>query len=79
MNAPRTRRKFTQEGMNFGIHIIATRVGGIPEIVDDKKTGLLIEPDNLSQLEDAINTAICDKSLLQYFSIITIEKCQVVF
>lgn len=34
--------------------IVATKVGGIPEIITDQKDGLIIEPKNASQLASAI-------------------------
>lgn len=38
------------EAMASGKAIIASKVGGVPEMIDDGKTGLLIEPGNISQL-----------------------------
>jgi len=38
------------EAANCGIPVIATRVGGIPEVVIDNKTGLLIEPGDISAM-----------------------------
>lgn len=34
--------------------VIATRVGGLPEQVDDGETGLLVEPNNVKQFADAM-------------------------
>ncbi len=34
--------------------IIASKVGGIPEIIEDKKTGLLVEPKKVTDLGEAI-------------------------
>lgn len=45
---------FLLEAMSAGLPIVATRVGGIPEIVDDNKTGLLIEPKNPKDLAEKI-------------------------
>jgi len=42
------------EAMSYGKAIISTNVGGIPEIVFPEKNGILIEPGNLQELEDAI-------------------------
>jgi glycosyltransferase involved in cell wall biosynthesis len=36
--------------------VIVTRVGGLPDVVDDGKTGKLIEPDNIDALAEAINS-----------------------
>ena len=35
--------------------VVATRVGGTPEIIDHGKTGLIIEPRRADQLADAIS------------------------
>jgi glycosyltransferase involved in cell wall biosynthesis len=42
--------------------IIATNVGGIPEIIENKKTGLLIEVGNEESITDAINFIIENKN-----------------
>jgi glycosyltransferase involved in cell wall biosynthesis len=43
------------EAAACGVPIVATRVGGIPEIVQDGLNGLLIEPDDRAGLANAIN------------------------
>ena len=40
------------ESMAAGCAVIATRVGGIPEIVTHEKTGLLVEPSNVHDLTE---------------------------
>jgi len=42
------------EAMACSRPVIATRVGGIPEIVKDKETGMLVEPENVESLTKAI-------------------------
>ncbi len=42
------------EYMAAGLPVVATRVGGIPEIVADGETGLLVEPDSADALAAAI-------------------------
>lgn len=37
---------------------VGTLVGGIPEAVDDQKTGILVTPDDYDGLFDAISTLI---------------------
>ena len=43
--------------------IISTRVGGIPEIIEDKKNGILIPPDNPAALAEALSVLIEDPQL----------------
>lgn len=43
------------EAMSYGQAIIATNVGGIPEIVIPGRNGVLIEPGNLIEIEKAID------------------------
>lgn len=43
---------------HYGKPVIATRVGGLPDVVEDGETGALIEPDSSVQLADAIKQAL---------------------
>ncbi len=40
--------------------VIATEVGGIPEIVENKVTGILVPPENPDELLRCINSLLCD-------------------
>ena len=42
------------EGMAFGLPPVATNIGGIPELVDDGVSGLLIEPGDIAALATAL-------------------------
>jgi glycosyltransferase involved in cell wall biosynthesis len=42
------------EGMAFGLPALATRVGGIPDLVDDGASGLLVEPGDVEAIADAV-------------------------
>ncbi len=42
------------EAMSCGRAVVASRVGGIPEVVEDGVTGLLVEPGNAEELADAV-------------------------
>ena len=46
------------ESMACGTPVIGTHAGGIPEIIEDKKTGLLIEPNNPQHIINSIEYLI---------------------
>jgi starch synthase len=48
------------EAMACSTAVVASRVGGIPEVVSDGKTGLLVPPDDPESLADALNTLLRD-------------------
>jgi L-malate glycosyltransferase len=43
--------------------VVATRVGGIPEIIEDGRTGLLVDPDNSKALAEALLKVLKDGEL----------------
>jgi glycosyltransferase involved in cell wall biosynthesis len=51
------------EAMAEGVPVVATRGGGIPEIVKDGKTGLLVERGDASALSEAILRLLSDGEL----------------
>jgi glycosyltransferase involved in cell wall biosynthesis len=51
------------EAMASGLPIVATAVGGIPEIVIDGKTALLVQPRDPKQMAEAIHRLLFDKKL----------------
>jgi glycosyltransferase involved in cell wall biosynthesis len=49
----------------MGIPVVSTRVSGIPELVRDNETGLLVEPDDPQALADAIARLLSDPLLAE--------------
>jgi glycosyltransferase involved in cell wall biosynthesis len=47
----------------YGVPVVASRVGGIPEIVIDGKCGLLVEPDDIPALAEALLRVLSDAKL----------------
>ena len=47
-----------QEAMFTGCACIGSRVGGIPELIEDEKTGLLFDAGNIDQLANALERLI---------------------
>ncbi len=52
------------EAAYFGKPVIASRVGGIPEVVEEGETGILVAPNNPEELSKAI-LALCSNSILR--------------
>jgi starch synthase len=55
-NSPNT----VYEAMGCGTPVVASRVGGIPELVVDGETGLLVPPDDPAALAEAVTTLLAD-------------------
>jgi glycosyltransferase involved in cell wall biosynthesis/GT2 family glycosyltransferase len=51
------------EAMGCGKPVVATNVGGIPEIIEDGKTGLLVPPGNEKSLADAVIKLLTNRPL----------------
>jgi glycosyltransferase involved in cell wall biosynthesis len=51
------------EACATGLAVVASRVGGNPEIIHDDETGLLVPPDDNGALEQAIGTLLDDAPL----------------
>lgn len=51
------------EAMSLGKPVVATRVGGIPEVVIDGETGILVDPDDPHELATAIRSLLLDPAL----------------
>lgn len=51
------------EAMSCRLPIVATKVGGIPEVVADGNSGILIEPMNINQLVTAIDQLLSSNYL----------------
>ena len=51
------------EAMALGTAVVAPRLAGIPELVDDGRTGLLFTPSNWCELEQRIERLLTDDGL----------------
>jgi len=58
-----------KEAFYLKISVIATSVGGIPELVKDNETGLLVESENPQMLLKKINQLLADPSLQEKISL----------
>ena len=57
-----------KEAFFLKIPIIATNVGGIPELIINDKTGMLVPPDDPQSLKDAIIQLLSDRERMERFS-----------
>ncbi len=67
------------EAMACGLPLVGTNVGGIPVIIDDGKTGLLVEPASPSSLKEALLKLYNDRNLTQQMAKASIDKVQADF
>jgi glycosyltransferase involved in cell wall biosynthesis len=51
------------EAMAARLPVIATRVGGTPEVIDDKRTGLMVPARDVAALEQALNFLYVESSV----------------
>ncbi len=58
-NAPLT----IAEAMAVGVPVVGSKVGGIPEMVEDGKTGLLVDPYDIKDIADAVLKILSDRNL----------------
>ncbi|TAK93181.1 MAG: glycosyltransferase family 1 protein [Aquabacterium sp.] len=49
------------EAMRAGVPVLASRVGGLPEVVAHGETGLLVEPGDVSAIVDAVRRHTADE------------------
>ena len=57
-----------KEAFYLKVPIVATNVGGIPELIQDNLNGLLVPPENPEQLLESINKLLVDKEAAKRFS-----------
>jgi glycosyltransferase involved in cell wall biosynthesis len=53
------------ESMAMGVPVVATRISAIPELIENGKTGLLVDPGNPDALAEAMIQALTDADLRQ--------------
>lgn len=67
-NWPEPSPTVVMEAMVAGVPVIASRVGGIPDIVADGETGLLVPPGDPMALRQAMQRLLADPALHQQMS-----------
>ena len=62
------------ESIVYGTPVVGSKIGGIPELIDEGKTGLLFEPENTDDFKEKINIILNDKELAESMSKACLEK-----
>ena len=52
------------EACSYGLAIIGSKIGGIPEVVNDGWNGKLFEPGNVNQLNDILRFVVKNSEIL---------------
>jgi len=56
------------EAMALGMPIVSTNVGGVPYLITSGQNGLLVEPDNVDKMAEAITSILGDSDLCSKLS-----------
>jgi colanic acid/amylovoran biosynthesis glycosyltransferase len=67
------------EAMAAGLPVVSTQIGGIPEMVVENETGLLVSPNDPSALADAIEKLLVDPALAKKFGQAGCERACALF
>jgi glycosyltransferase involved in cell wall biosynthesis len=53
------------EGMAAGVPVLASKVGGVPELVESEKTGIFCDPARPESFAEGIERMVTDRELMQ--------------
>jgi len=67
------------EAMASGLPVVATRVGGNPELIDENVTGLLVPSNNSTEMAKALSVYINDIALAQKHGKLGRQRVQALF
>jgi alpha-maltose-1-phosphate synthase len=64
------------EAMACGTPVLSTRVGGVPDLLDEGRAGLLVDPARPRQLAEALRTLLADEGLRAALAGRARERCE---
>lgn len=67
------------EAMAYSCAVVASEVGGIPQMIEDGRTGILIKPRDVSSLKDGLRGALGDTKLCARLGENARKKVETVF
>jgi glycosyltransferase involved in cell wall biosynthesis len=62
------------EAMRAGVPVVATRIGGIPDLVADGETGLLVRPSEAEALASAVSRLLADPAQAERLGAAGLER-----
>jgi glycosyltransferase involved in cell wall biosynthesis len=69
----------TLEGMAHGRAVIGCDVGGIPEMIEDGRTGVLVPPKCPAKLAEAIDRLLADPAMRNHLGAAARRRCEELF
>jgi len=72
--APEAFGRVILEAQAVGVPVVATKVGGVIEIIDHEKTGLLVEPKDPDGMAQAVLRLLNDRKLAKQMAVAATEK-----
>ena len=64
------------EAMSCGLPVVISRLGGIPEIVEDGETGHLLDPDDYESLAEALDRLVSDMAYRQALGAAALKRAK---
>ncbi len=62
------------ESISYGTPVVGANIGGIPELIDDGKTGFLFEPGNVKDFSEKVSLLLNDSALAKKMSDNCLDK-----